>query len=140
MPTWLHASVLIVYSYSANWTNAAYHGTVVWSWQLAMMAAGLERQLSRCNSSEQPQPDFCTSTAILPKVKSAYSHLWDLIDANSATLSSEVWSWTYSSGKFVSTPLGDLPPPPGTSPTESDIRQLWSLTFLAVTRKKELEG
>jgi hypothetical protein len=28
--------------------NSDYHGTVVWSWQLAMMAAGMARQLSRC--------------------------------------------------------------------------------------------
>lgn len=29
--------------YAANWTNNAYHGTVVWSWPMAMMAAGLQQ-------------------------------------------------------------------------------------------------
>jgi len=28
-----------------------YHGTVVWSWQLAMMGAGLGRQIARCDAS-----------------------------------------------------------------------------------------
>ena len=43
--------------YVDHFTNRAYHGTVVWSWQLAMMARGLELQLDRCNSVERP--DFC---------------------------------------------------------------------------------
>lgn len=115
--------------YAANWTNSAYHGTVVWSWQLSMTAAGLARQLGRCNSSDIP--DFCHDSALYNKVTTAYTHLWSLIDANSAQLSGEVWSWIYQDG-FQVEPLGALPPPPGTSPTESDIRQLWSLTFLAV--------
>ena len=35
-------------------------------------------------------------------------------------------------------PLGALPPPAGVNPTESNVRQLWSLTFLAVKRNMEL--
>ncbi|RYP03266.1 hypothetical protein DL764_005259 [Monosporascus ibericus] len=123
--------------YSTNFTNSAYHGTVVWSWQLAMMAAGLERQLGRC--SVQSAPEFCLDSELHGKVLSAYNHLWDLIDANSANLSGEVWSWVYEDGKFSPTPLGALPPPPGTNPTESDIRQLWSLAFLAVKRNQSLK-
>lgn len=122
--------------YAANWTNNAYHGTVVWSWQLAMMGAGLERQLGRCNSSMVP--DFCSDASLYGKVRSAYNHLWDLIEANTQQLSSEVWSWTYSDGSYQEIALGSLPPPPGQSPTESDVRQLWSLTFLAVKRNAEL--
>lgn len=34
--------------YAQNFTTGAYHGTVVWGWQLAMMAKGLEQQLGRC--------------------------------------------------------------------------------------------
>ena len=34
--------------YTANWTTSAYHGTGFWSWQLAMMAKGLELQLAQC--------------------------------------------------------------------------------------------
>ena len=73
-------------------------------------------------------------------VLKAYNSLWDLIEANQASLSSEVWSWLFDkgTGKFVFEPLGALPPPAGSSPTESDVRQLWSLTFLAVTRDTSL--
>jgi len=40
--------------YANGFKNSDYHGTVVWSWQLAMMAAGLARQLDRCNSGDKP--------------------------------------------------------------------------------------
>jgi len=40
--------------YARNFTNSDYHGTVVWSWQLAMMAQGLARQLDRCSSGSVP--------------------------------------------------------------------------------------
>lgn len=123
--------------YAANWTNNAYHGTVVWSWQLAMMAKGLERQLGRC--SGPTHPDFCGYSGVADNVKKAYNHLWDLIEANSDLTSQEVWSWVYENGTYRSIPLGSLPPPAGQSPTESDIRQLWSLTFLAVRRDLSLK-
>ncbi|KUJ06406.1 glycogen debranching enzyme, partial [Mollisia scopiformis] len=121
--------------YAANWTTSAYHGTVVWSWQLAMMGRGLELQLARCNSSSIPE--FC-GTGVYANVKEAYNVLWDSIEANEEHLSIEVWSWTYGNGTFEYIDLGALPPPPGTGATESDIVQLWSLTFLAVTRDEGL--
>jgi hypothetical protein len=61
-------------------------------------------------------------------VLSAYSRLWDLIEDNESQLSSEVWSWNYDNG-YQATPLGTF------VATESNIRQLWSLTFLAVRRQ-----
>ena len=124
-------------AYAANWTNNAYHGPVVWSWQMSMMAAGFERQLARC-SILGDVPDFCSDEAVYDNVLVAYNHLWDLIEANSQYLSSEVWSWQYQDGAFEFIDLGALPPPPGLTPTESDIRQLWSLTYLAVTRDESL--
>ena len=125
--------------YAANWTTSAYHGTVVWSWPLAMMGRGLELQLFRCNSTSAP--DFCLDSTVYGNVKTAYNLLWDSIEANSAHLSTEVWSWTYDAAnkKFDFIDLGALPPPPGSSPTESDIVQLWSLTFLAVKRNESLK-
>jgi glycogen debranching enzyme len=122
--------------YAANWTTNAYHGTVVWSWQLAMLAAGLQRQLERCSTSAAP--DFCDDSSVYDNVLAAYNHLWDLIEANECHLSSEVWSWQYRNGNFDFIELGELPPPAGVNPTESNIRQLWSLTFLAVTRDESL--
>jgi len=134
----------------ANFTNAAYHGTVVWSFQLAMMAKGLERQLARCNGSGNGNgnasttttttPAWCSTSSVHNNVLRAYNLLWDSIEANAAQLQGEVWSWTYSNATgFVTTPLGALPPPPGVGAgTESDVRQLWSLTFLAVKRNRAL--
>lgn len=124
-------------SYAANFTASAYHGTVVWSWQLSMMAAGLERQLDRCNAERAP--DFCSDAPLHGKIKAAYNALWDVIDNNREVLSAEMWSWLYRDGRFEYAPLGDLPPPPGTSPTESNAVQLWSLTFLAVQRNEALK-
>jgi hypothetical protein len=124
----------------ANFTNAAYHGCVIWSFQLSMMAKGLERQLARCGATASA-PAWCSDSSVHNNVLLAYNTLWDSIEANSAQLQGEVWSWTYSNstGNFTTTPLGVLPPPPGVGAgTESDIRQLWSLTFLAVTRNKNL--
>ena len=124
-----------------NFTNSAYHGTVVWSWQLAMMAKGLEFQLDRCSNTSNHSfvPAFCSESTVYGNAKAAYNALWDTIEANQAHLSSEVWSWVYRDGDFQFTPLGALPPPPGGGgSTESDIRQLWSLTFLAVKRNQGL--
>ncbi|KAJ4360706.1 uncharacterized protein N0V89_001273 [Didymosphaeria variabile] len=102
--------------------NSDYHGTVVWSWQLAMMAAGLGRQLARCNCTSAP--DFC-GQKLRSKVGNAYEVLWETINENRAQLSGEVWSWQYNNG-YQPVPLSAF------STTESDIIQLWSLTFLAV--------
>ncbi|KIW01176.1 uncharacterized protein PV09_07460 [Verruconis gallopava] len=123
--------------YAQNFTNNAYQGTVVWSWQMAMMAAGLERQLYRCRESAD-LPDFCADIPLRTKISTAYNHLWDLIEANKDQLSEEMWTWVYENDEFVLTQLGDLPPAPGATYTESDVRQLWSLTFLSVTRNKNL--
>ncbi|KAG8405831.1 hypothetical protein J3458_021764 [Metarhizium acridum] len=131
----------------ANFTNSAYHGTVVWSWQLALMAKGFERQLGRCgNSTSGGSPGFCRDKAVFAALKGAYNRLWDVIEDNEEQLQSEVWSWTFggasngTGGAYKFSPLGVLPPPPGVSAgTESDVRQLWSLMFLAVERNKEYQ-
>ncbi|KAI0200036.1 hypothetical protein F4808DRAFT_430309 [Astrocystis sublimbata] len=116
-----------------DFKTSSYHGLVVWSWQLSMMAAGLERQLGRCDDNGD-HPDFCSDAALHSRTVEAYNHLWDLIETNRDHLSSEVWSWIYRDKDYVYTPLGAIPGPEGQTPVESDIRQLWSLTFLAVRR------
>ncbi|KAF2841875.1 glycogen debranching enzyme [Patellaria atrata CBS 101060] len=121
--------------YTQTFPNNAYHGTVIWGWQLAMMAAGLERQLSLCNTSSPP--DFFRNEAVYGKVVKAYNHLWDVLEANEQYLSGELWSWTYEDGGFRYTPFGTLAPPEGMAATESNISQLWSLTFLALKRNEK---
>ena len=102
------------------------------------MARGLKKQLDRCPSSNrQPTPDSCSFPVVYNNVKNAYNSLWDAIEENKDYLSDEVWSWVYKDGEFIHAPLGSLPPPPGAGGVaESDIVQLWSLTFLAVIRNE----
>lgn len=99
-----------------DFKTSSYHGLVVWSWQLSMMAAGLERQLDRCNDGDS-RPDFCSDTALHSRIIQAYNHLWGIIEQNRDHLSSEVWSWVYRDGDYVYTPLGSLPGPDGQNPT-----------------------
>lgn len=102
--------------YAANWTTSAYHGTVVWSWPLAMMARGLELQLSRCDTKKKA-PHFCKDECVYRTVLAAYNTLWDSIEANKQHLSTEVWSWVYKNGGFQFEQLGALPPADGGSQT-----------------------
>ncbi|KAI1332875.1 hypothetical protein F5Y16DRAFT_356850 [Xylariaceae sp. FL0255] len=116
--------------YYDTWTYAAYHGTVVWSFQLAMMARGFELQLSRCNdTTSATQPAFCQDGAVYSNVKTAYNKLWDAIEMNTPHLMSEIWSWTYSNNTFQFLDYSQTGPV-----NEGDGDQLWNLTFLAVTR------
>lgn len=123
-----------------NFTNSAYHGAVVWSWQLVTMVRGLEKQLGRCSLDDSHRrPDFCRDAVVYNNVRNAYNTLWDVLEASKDFLSDEVWSWVYKDGKFTQTPLGSMAPPPGVEGiAESDIIQLWSLTVLAIKRNEQL--
>jgi hypothetical protein len=123
-----------------NFTNSAYHGTVVWSWQLVAMVRGLEKQLGRCSLVDPHQrPDFCSDAVVYNNVRHAYNKLWDVLEANKDFLLDEVWSWVYKDGKFKRTSLGSMQPPPGVEGiAESDIIQLWSLMILAMKRNEQL--
>jgi hypothetical protein len=70
-----------------------------------MMAAGLERQLNRCDGDSAP--DFCGDDTVHGNVLEAYNALWDNIEANEDIINSEVWSWLYQDGEFVFEPLGE---------------------------------
>ncbi|KAL9047255.1 MAG: hypothetical protein Q9214_000125, partial [Letrouitia sp. 1 TL-2023] len=145
-------------SHAQTFTTGAYHGTVVWAWNsLAMLAKGLEVQLCAMIAAEKTGIDPVTTKSTDPnfynnvraKMKLAYKKLWDVIEANARHLSEEVWSWRWDGdarldrdndkGGFVYAPLSHLPTPDGARQTESNARQLWSLAFLAVERRRELE-
>lgn len=102
----------------AKFTPGAYHGAVVWSWQQALLAAGIERQLVR--------RDLPAATrAMLVQAQTA---LWRAIGATRAVQSSELWSWTYRDGGYRVVAFGagkrDV--------DESNAAQLWSTVYLAV--------
>lgn len=102
----------------ARFTPAAYHGAVIWSWQQALLAAGLERQLART--------DLPTTTRA--RLTAAQGALWRAIAQGRAIRGSELWSWTYRDGGYRIVAFGA-----GKADVdESNAAQLWSTVYLAV--------
>src|SRR3569833_1316670 len=77
-------------------TTRAYHGTVIWSWQQAMMAEGLDRQLRRHDLPE----------SLVMRLKEAQRRLWRVIAAGRAVRNSELWTWRYEDGQYHVAPFG----------------------------------
>jgi hypothetical protein len=102
----------------ARFTNHAYHGTVVWSWQQALLASGLERQLERAD----------LPVAVREHLRAAQQALWRVIRASRSMRSSELWSWRFKGGRYHIVPFGSS----GTDADESNAAQLWSSVYLAV--------
>ena len=103
-----------------EFSRFAYHGTVIWSWQHALLAAGLEHQLRRTDLSAE----------LRTQLRQAHTQLWRVIDRSQAMRTSELWSWSYTSGQFAIEPFGR----PGADVDESNAAQLWSTVFLGLTR------
>jgi hypothetical protein len=102
----------------ARFTSNAYHGTVFWSWQQALFAAGLDRQISR---SDLPAP-------LRKRLIAARTQLWDAIEATRDVRTSELWSWSFADGRYRVEPFGQR----GQDADESNAAQLWSTVFLAL--------
>jgi hypothetical protein len=102
-----------------EFTRFAYHGTVVWSWQQALLAAGIERQLQRTD----------LPTRSRTQLQHAQAELWTVINRSKALRTSELWSWSYAEGQFRIEPFGR----PGADVDESNAAQLWSTVFLGLT-------
>ena len=95
-----------------------YHGAVVWSWQQALLAAGLDRQLAR--------PDLDGATRAL--LSAAQAAIWQLIAHTQAVADGELWSWAQRGGQFAVQPFG----PVSATADESNAAQLWSTVYLGV--------
>jgi hypothetical protein len=113
----------------AKWTDFGadrYHGTVVWSWQQAMHAAGLARQLERRDLSD----------AVRNALRDAQARLWDAIHATSALRTSELWSFAIEGANYVAAPYA----PPWTRDADAaNAVQLWSTAFLAIRDPRRLD-
>ena len=96
----------------------AYHGTVTWSWQQALFAAGLERQIAR--------RDFPAATA--QRLRAAHERLWAVITKTRELRASELWSWRYAQGRYEPVPFGQS----SGDVDESNAAQLWSTVYLAI--------
>ena len=99
-------------------TKNHYHGTVVWSWPMAMAAAGLARQLSR---KDLP-------SILREKVEDAQGALWTVIQENGAFGQSELWSWCSEGDAMEAVPFGA----DQRHRTEGNPIQLWSVMGLAL--------
>ncbi|WP_129647790.1 hypothetical protein [Peristeroidobacter agariperforans] len=97
--------------------NSAYHGTVVWSWQQAVLAAGLSRQLARNDLSAE----------LRTQLQTARAQLWKAIDATNALRSSELWTWSFANGQYRAEAFGQH----NTHADESNAAQLWSTVYLS---------
>ncbi|HKE96079.1 MAG TPA: hypothetical protein VKB34_17355 [Povalibacter sp.] len=98
--------------------RTAYHGTVVWSWQQALFAAGLERQLAR--------RDLPATT--VRQLRAARQQLWSVIENARELRASELWSWRFADGRYQAVPFGE-----GSGDAdESNAAQLWSTVYLAI--------
>lgn len=98
--------------------SSAYHGTVIWSWQQALFAAGLERQLQRTDLPAE----------VRALLADARTRLWQAIKASDAVRTSELWSWSYADGRYQVAPFGAR----RSDEDESNAAQLWSTAFLAL--------
>jgi hypothetical protein len=98
----------------------AYHGTVIWSWQQALVAAGLAQQLARSDISGD----------LRHRLSAAQSCVWDGIEATRSVQSSELWSWSHTGGRYKVVAFGAS----GGDADESNAAQLWSTVYLALHR------
>jgi hypothetical protein len=105
-----------------RFTRNAYHGTVVWSWQQALFAAGLARQLAR---KDLPP-------AVRAHLGTAQRLLWSAIDATRSMNNFELWSWSFAAGQYRVAPFGAS----AADADESNAAQLWSTVYLAIRPPK----
>ncbi|MGA0588813.1 hypothetical protein ACO2Q2_17065 [Dyella sp. KRB-257] len=108
----------------ARFSPGAYHGTVVWSWQQALTAAGLARQLARTD----------LPAATRRNLQGAQACLWQAIDATRDMSNSELWSWRYADGRYQVAAFGAS----GKDADESNAAQLWSTVYLAIPKPANL--
>ena len=99
-------------------SRTAYHGTVTWSWQQALLAAGLERQVAR--------RDLPVETT--KRLREAQQRLWSVISNTRELRASELWSWKYVDGRYQAAPFGQN----SGDADESNAAQLWSTVYLAI--------
>jgi hypothetical protein len=99
-------------------SRTAYHGTVIWSWQQALLAAGLQRQVARRD----------LPAATMKRLREAQQRLWSVISNTRELRASELWSWKYVDGRYQAAPFGQN----SGDADESNAAQLWSTVYLAI--------
>ncbi len=90
----------------------SYHGTVIWSWQQALLNMGLMSQLERADLND-------STLSFLHKAKTT---LDSISNQQTQIKASELWSWAWQDGQLVPTAFGQRVG----DKTESNAAQLWS--------------
>lgn len=93
-----------------------YHGTVIWSWQQAVLAAGIDRQLERSD----------LAPAVRELLAQARNKLAAALSEAHGIRGSELWSWSETDGRYRVEPFGQRQQ----DETESNAAQLWSTVHL----------
>lgn len=106
-------------SVQQHFTNQHYHGEVIWSWQQALFAAGLERQLLRSDLAKSTRAQLLL----------AQDKLWRVINDAAETNNAELWSWSFGNGQYQIEAFGQR----SGDKTESNAAQLWSTVYLAIS-------
>ncbi|MCI0517167.1 MAG: hypothetical protein L0Y45_04960 [Woeseiaceae bacterium] len=96
--------------------RSRYHGTVIWSWQQAVLSAGIDRQLARNDHTPAIREVL---TQARTKLAAALSEAHDI-------RGSELWSWSEIDGRYHVEPFGQRQQ----DETESNAAQLWSTVHL----------
>jgi hypothetical protein len=109
-------------SITAAFTRFDYHGTVVWSFQQAMLAAGLARQLERDDLPSRTR-------ALLEEAKRAVSQAIRTSEPHQVW---ELWTWEPRDGRAEFLLLGQKKG----HEAESNAAQLWSTVYLALGQNK----
>ncbi len=99
-------------------TPAHYHGTVVWSWQHALLAAGVRRQLARAALPLRTRAALSMASHVLGEI----------VRGSAPFRTSELWSVAAREGRLERVPFGAA----RTHHDESNAAQLWSTVYLAV--------
>jgi hypothetical protein len=105
---------------AARFTPHDYHGTVVWSWQHALIAAGIRHQQERADLGPEAR------AALLDAERA----VWRAVRATQADglLTAELWSFTPQGGRLVLAPFGAS----SGDVDEANAVQLWSTALLAL--------
>lgn len=96
-----------------------YHGAVIWSWQQALMIAGIKKQMLRGDLSGRVRSRLSDALGILETT----------VGAGREHQSAELWTWSVEDGAIRRSPFGDS----DADETESNAAQLWSTAHLAGT-------
>ncbi|MDQ7824516.1 MAG: hypothetical protein RDV48_17065 [Candidatus Eremiobacteraeota bacterium] len=112
----------------AHWVTLgrkAYHGTVVWSWQLSMLEMGLSVQIERYRN-------FKRNERLVEEMLPVLRDIRALREKAGALASSELWSYRVKGLSLVPSPYGAEEG----SQDESNAVQLWSTVLPAVMMKE----